>query len=121
MWHSTETSLIDKLTGYTANTISLILNTHQCLLEVVNELDLAACKLSKLLTLHSSTTVFHIHVTVLSVFCSCLILAGDQALEVIQLFSGCFQAVLNQFTEFIQFFIAIAIHGSLFFCWLIQN
>src|SRR5258708_7153470 len=62
MGDGSQSRFIDQFTGYPANTIGLILNTHDGLFEMVDKSDLPAGHLAQLLPFHTHTSIFHGHV-----------------------------------------------------------
>ena len=110
MRNSAEAGFIDELTGDAANTIGLVLNAHQCLLEVVDEGDLTAGHLTQLFTLHAYATIFHGHVACILEITT-FILAGDETLQVRKLFFRRIQFPTDDLAEFSQIRIGIT-HGG---------
>ena len=96
-----ETGFVYQLAGDAANAIGLVFDPHNRFFQVINELDLAAGHLAELLTLHAHAAIFHGHVAAF-VQVAAFILAGDEALQVSQLFLGRFQLFHDQLTELVQ-------------------
>ena len=108
MWHRAQACFVDELTGNAANAVSFVLDTNKGFFEVAHELYLAAGELSELLTLHSPAAVFHIHVAVFGVFGAGFVFAGDEPLQVVELFAGCIYTAHNDRFELAKLFIAVA-------------
>ncbi len=109
MRNSAEARFIDEFTGDAANTIGLVLDAHQCLLEVVDEGDLTTGHLTQLFTLHAYAAIFHGHVaSILEI--TTFILAGDESLQIREFLLGRIQFTTDDLAEFSQIRIGIT-HG----------
>ena len=100
MRHSAQACFVDELAGNAADAVCFVLDTYEGFFEVAHELYLAAGELCQLLALHSAAAVFHVHVAVLSIFGTSFVLAGDEALQVIEFLAGCIYAAYNDRFEF---------------------
>jgi hypothetical protein len=121
MGNGAQALLVDELAGYAADTISLVLDADERLLEVIDELDLAAGELGELFTLHRAAAVFHVHITILGVFGTGFVLAGDETLEIAEFLTGRRKAPLNKFAELRQLFVAIAVDRSGLLFWVVEQ
>ncbi len=98
MGHGTETGLVDEFTGHAANSVGLVLDAHEGLLEVIDESNLTAGHLAELFAFHAHAAILHRHVTrILEI--TALILSGDETLQIRKLFLGCVQFAGDDLAE----------------------
>ncbi len=112
MGHRPQPCFVDKLAGDTANTVGLVLNTDQGVLEVVDELHLASGQLSLLFQLECGAAIFGIEP---DVALGAVVLTPHLRLQELQLLAGRLNTGSDEHTELLKVFVAVPVEHFLVF------
>jgi len=77
MGHSLQSCLVDQLARLPADPIGLVLDPHEGLFQLIDEIKLPTGHLAEVFALIARTSIFHGHITVVRLITAHLICPGD--------------------------------------------
>src|SRR5690606_21898648 len=109
MGNGPQSRLINQFTCLTTDPIGLVIDSKQCLFQVIDELNLPRSKLSHLLQLHRRTSIFNGKTPFADIVFSMFIFTSNRALQVLKFLSSYLQPAMDDFPKLLEFCIAVSV------------